>query len=32
VPQADMEKIWQKINVLKNDKKWMADNMAANSD
>ena len=32
VPQADMEKIWQKISVLKNDKKWMADNMAANSD
>ena len=30
--EEDMEKIWQKINVLKNDKKWMADNMAANSD
>jgi len=32
VPQAEIDKIWQKISVLKNDKKWMSDNIAANKD
>lgn len=31
IPQAEIEKIWEKLSVLKADTKWMKDQMAANS-
>lgn len=32
IPQAEMEKIWDKIAKLRSDSKWMRDNMSAVSD